>query len=355
MTKIITLYNHKGGVSKTTTTFNLAHLLSEHDNKVLVIDADPQCNMTELMLAPLIEELDEKIMEEQEFDNKIPGTTLLDLLKPRIDGDVPEIDIKSVETVSINEGLDFLPGNVDLNSIEDAISEAHSQRFSNKTHEKRTYVALGDFLTRFGEKKNYDYIFLDVGPSSGSLTRSCFLACDAFFVPVVPDRFNVQAIKTLSSIIDRWMTEHAEIYDNFKELGLPVKCGKPRFMGTIAQHYKISKGMPKPGFQLWMNRIPESVQTYLIPVLKKHSTDSLDLCSNLKHDEITATEIPDFGSLSPLMQECGKAIFNIQRHDTAKIANGSSWGGATWTNAVDRMVVYKQKFEEMENRIYDSL
>ncbi|WP_144395789.1 AAA family ATPase, partial [Pseudomonas sp. Kh7] len=85
--------------------------------------------------------------------------------------------------------------------IEDAFAEAHIQRFSNKTHEKRTYVALGDLLTRYGNKHNIDYILIDVGPSSGALTRSCFLACDGFFVPTSPDRFNVQAIGTLTSII----------------------------------------------------------------------------------------------------------------------------------------------------------
>ena len=58
MSKIITFYNHKGGVSKTTTSFNVAHLLSSTGRRVLVVDADPQCNMTELMLAQLIYKLD---------------------------------------------------------------------------------------------------------------------------------------------------------------------------------------------------------------------------------------------------------------------------------------------------------
>jgi chromosome partitioning protein len=47
MTKIITLYNHKGGVSKTTTTYHLAYAFAESLGlKVLVVDADPQCNLT---------------------------------------------------------------------------------------------------------------------------------------------------------------------------------------------------------------------------------------------------------------------------------------------------------------------
>ncbi|MHC1754333.1 MAG: ParA family protein [Methanosarcina sp.] len=356
MSKVITLYNHKGGVSKTTTTFNLAHLLAEKEKKVLVVDADPQCNITELLLSKTIQSLDNELSEkysgEEEFkvENEIPGTTLLDILKPRIEGDIPEVNIDQVNVVSINKYLDCIPGNVNLNSIEDAISEAHIQRHSTKTHDKKTYVAIGDFLSRFGEKNNYDYIFIDVGPSSGALTRSCFLACDAFFVPVSPDRFNVQAIHTLSLIIDRWIKEHAEIYNDFQKIGLPVKIGKPQFLGIITQYFKIVKGHPKPGYQLWMNRIPIKVKNELLPVLKKYSTDEIDLTSGLDETNVVAATIPDFGSLSPLMQEFGKAIFQVEREDT-KVLGEKAWGGRTWNDAVARMNKYKEQFEEISKRL----
>lgn len=351
MSKVITLYNHKGGVSKTTTTFNIAHLLAEKEEKVLVVDADPQCNMTEILLAPMISRLDEEAAKLEE-ENKIPGTSLLDVLKPRIEGNIPEVDVGNVEVVKINPYLHCIPGSVDLNSMEDAIAEAHMQRFSTKTHEKRTYVAIGDFLSRFGEKNGYKYVFIDVGPSSGALTRSCFLACDAFFVPVSPDRFNVQAISTLSAIIDRWIGEHAQIYKDFKDIGLPVKLGRPQFLGTISQHFKISKGRPKPGYKLWMDRIPLSVTKNLLPVLRKYSEDDLDLTSGLDKDSISVTEIPDFGSLAPLMQVSGKAIFQIEQQDTKAISpRGVSWAGATWEDAKRRMATYKTKFEEIEQRL----
>ncbi|MFU6988917.1 ParA family protein [Pseudomonas paraeruginosa] len=68
MTKIITLYNHKGGVSKTTTTYHLAHALVESQGKkVLVVDADPQCNITELFLFKIIEELDEQEAQGEKY------------------------------------------------------------------------------------------------------------------------------------------------------------------------------------------------------------------------------------------------------------------------------------------------
>lgn len=351
MAKIISFYNHKGGVAKTTTIFNLAHLLAESGRKTLVVDADPQCNITEILLSPIIEQLDNEL-EKTGIENQLPGTTLLQLLKPRIDGEVPEIQLNTVEVVEVNEKLDLIRGDVSLNNVEDALAEAHIQRFSTKIHEKRTYVAIGDFLNRIGLEREYEYILIDVGPSSGALTRSCFLACDAFLIPTAPDRFNVQAIGTLSTILDRWLTEHNQVYEDFCRIGLPIKHGKPKFLGTTIQHFKLNNGRPKPGFKLWMDRIPHKIHNELFPVLRKHSTEEIDMTSALTEEEISVTHIPDFGSLAPLMQEVGRAVFQINREDTALITESEQpWGGGTWKDASIRINQFKERFIEIGKRL----
>src|SRR6185437_10097225 len=102
------------------------------------------------------------------------------------------IDLNLVKTHRIQRNLYLLRGSVELSSIEDDLAEAHVQRMANRTNLMRTYVAIGDFLVRLAEEEKYDFVFIDVGPSSGALTRAFFLVCDAFFLPVAPDRFNVQ-------------------------------------------------------------------------------------------------------------------------------------------------------------------
>jgi chromosome partitioning protein len=352
MSKIITFYNHKGGVSKTTTTFNIAHLLAASGKRVLVVDADPQCNMTELMLSQLIDQLDREA-EATGQQNELPGSSLLSILRPRIDGAVAFVDTDGIDMVEVRDNLYLIRGDVALNSIEDSLAEAHIQRFSGKVHDKRTYVAMGDFLVRLAESRKFQVVFIDVGPSSGALTRTCFLACDAFFIPVAPDRFNVQAIGILASIIGRWLKEHAEIYADFKELGLPVRLGRPKFLGTVSQHFKILKGRPKPGYRLWMGRMPAAIREKLIPSLRFFSTQDWDLLEAIKTDnDISVTEIPDFGSLAPLMQEFGKPVFEIAREETAVITDsGLPWGGGTWTDAQRRMEDYKSKFSDIQVRI----
>lgn len=345
--QIITLYNHKGGVSKTTTTFNLARYLQKMGKRVLVVDADPQCNMTELLMCNIIAELDEEAETTGEIKD-LPGTSLLDVLQPRFDGDIPVVDIETIESIQIDQTLFLLRGDVSLSRLEDSMAEAHTQRFANKIHEKRNYVALGDTLVRYGEELGIDYVLVDVGPSSGALTRSCFLSCDAFLIPMNADRFNVQAIHTLSEILYRWIEEHSKIYSDFQKLGLPVREGKPIFLGAIPQHFKKYKGKPKAGFELWISRIQHALTSELIPKLA--SIDS-KITQNITPENVIITNVPDFGSLASCAQECGKAVFEITQEDTALINSGAKWTGATWTGAQKRMKSFEEEFQKIYARL----
>lgn len=342
--KIVTLYNHKGGVSKTTSTFNLASYLAEKGKKVLMVDADPQCNLTEIAMAPIIERIDREAENSlDETVSELPGTSVLDALNQRIQGDVAYIDIDKVETVPISANLLLLRGSVDLSSIEDELSEAHLQRLAMRTNLMRTYIATGDFLTRLAEKLSLDYIFIDVGPSSGALTRSFFLVCDAFYIPVAPDRFNVQAVSTLATIVDRWMSEHALVKKQYEDLGLPIRPGTPAFLGAIVQAFKLYAGEPKPGFKLWMNRLPVEIMKQLEPVLNKHS--KLSKLYLPTSDDSVVAKIPDFNQLAPLMQDVGKAVFSLRQEDTARITpTGKPWVGNNWKKAQVRMNAYKELF-----------
>ena len=349
--KILTLYNHKGGVSKTTTTFNLASYMSGIGKRVLMVDADPQCNLTEISLARTIERLDTAASKTLSGDvPDLPGSSVLDALNQRIKGDAPFIDLSKVKLIEITPALSLLRGSVDLSSIEDDLAEAHVQRLAMRTNLMRTYVAVGDFITRLAEKEEFDYVFVDVGPSSGALTRAFFLACDAFFIPVAPDRFNVQAIATLATIINRWMSEHGLIKSQYKDLGLPIRPGRPAFLGAIVQAFKKYAGKPKPGYKLWMNRIPKEIAGRLKPVMQRYEDDiPLYLPASKKS---LAVEIPDFNQLAPLMQEVGKAVFNIEQKDTARItASGQPWMGNNWTQAEQRMKDYRELFETLASVI----
>ena len=338
--KVLTLYNHKGGVSKTTTTFNLAGYLALTGKKVLMIDADPQCNLTQIALAAMIDEIDTSSATTGTV-LELPGTSLLDALNQRIQGDAAFIDVNKIELNKASANLHLLRGSVELSSVEDDLAEAHIQRLAQRTNLMRTYVATGDMINRLANKHSFDYVLVDVGPSSGALTRNFFLACDYFFVPTAPDRFNVQAISTLSRIIDRWITEHSQVRPSYEAVNLPVKHGQPKFLGAIVQSFKVYKGKAKPAFKLWQDKIPVEIRNSLKPSLLKHD-NSAYLPNKLRP---VSTSIPDFGQLAPLMQLVGKPVFNISQNDTSLITDsGHPWVGNNWTEAKKRMKTYEDCF-----------
>ena len=132
----------------------------------------------------------------------------------------------------------------------------------------------------------------------------------------------------------------------YQELELPIRPGTPAFLGGIIQAFKLYAGKPKPGYKLWMNRLPKEILGSLKPVMLKHESDRrLYLPTSNK---ALPVEIPDFSQLAPLMQEVGKAVFKIEQEDTARITDsGKPWVGNNWTGAQRRMADYRERFDTL--------
>src|SRR5262245_51135324 len=108
MHKTIALFNHKGGVSKTTTTFGLAWMLAEKGKRVVMIDSDPQCNLTGLVLG---EDLDA-------FYSAHPTRHIHAALAPAFESQPREIAAVDCVEITTRPGLFLLPGHVNLSAYE---------------------------------------------------------------------------------------------------------------------------------------------------------------------------------------------------------------------------------------------
>lgn len=343
MTKIVTLYNHKGGVSKTTTTYHLAHALVEHLNKkVLVVDADPQCNITELFLFKIIEQLDK--LESSGQETSLPGTSLKEALWPRLEGERPNVDVDAIELVKPVDSAELyvFRGDIALSEAEDRLSYAHSQRTTSDMHQKRNHVAIHDMLRRLGERDKFDYILVDVGPSAGALTRSFFLACDEFLTPVAPDRYNYQAINSLSEILNKWIKEHNQIVPDFKKLKLNIATGSPIFKGLIMQRFQRHNGSAKPSYQLWIDKIKRRSLDILTPSLIDAGGEQA--ISKETKQEVSAAEIPDFASIAPMMLQLGKPAWRLGKKETG-------WQGAVWEDREKMMFEIRKLFFNLAEHI----
>ena len=173
MCKVIAICNQKGGVSKTTTTANLGVGLVRAGKKVLVIDADPQGNLSQSL----------GIENPDELEVALPS-----IMEQIMTGE--DVDVTK-GIVHHKEGLDLMPCNIDLSAVDVSLVHVLSREFIMKT-----YV---DSMREF-----YDYILIDCMPSLGVITINSLTASDSVLIPVqaayLPVKGLEQLIKTISLV-----------------------------------------------------------------------------------------------------------------------------------------------------------
>lgn len=331
MTKVITLYNNKGGVSKTTTLFNLAVYLAQEEKKVLLVDCDPQCNITELFFAA------NEDIENPEIE--LPGTSIYKTLYPRFTGEKAKIDVNDIELCEHNlyTNLSLIKGDLEFARAETYFSTAWNQAVTENIHEKNTYVVFNNLLQELGQQKSFDYILCDVGPSTGAITRTVILACDEIVVPLVPDRFCFQAVRLLGSVINEWEKRHSHICETLTPFGIQPFLGKPKLAGAIIQNFKIhSAAKAKNTYIEWQKKISFEIQNKLV------SENGIEAKSSFNPEQPYIATIRDVGPLAPVAQAFGRAIFDIQQEHTKMAStDGRMYYGTVWQPWLDRMDEYR--------------
>lgn len=255
--KVISLFNHKGGVSKTTTTFNLGWMLAELGHRTLIVDADPQCNLTALVL-------DYNATEDiEDYYRDNPGCDISTGLEPVMSGRLTPL-IPGTPSPTANPNLFLYCGNLTLSEMETQISVALTTSAAIPAI-RNIPGSLGTLLRMTAEQHEIEYVLVDTSPSVGALNQCLLMASDFFIVPTSPDFFCAQAIKSLSSVLPRWHRDLAPF--RLPEIDYQIPGQPPRFLGFISQRYRPRSGAPAKSFQRWIDVIRETVNQRLIPAL----------------------------------------------------------------------------------------
>ncbi len=336
MTKIIAMYNNKGGVSKTTTLFNLAALLSQRGKKVLIVDCDPQCNATEMFFASS-ELLDDP-------DCELPGTSIYQALSPRFFGDTRTIDPATIELVTsyVYPNLSILRGDLEFTMAENYFGNAWNQAITENVNEKNTYVVFYRMLQALAAANTFEYVLCDVGPSTGAITRTVVLSCDGFILPLTPDRFCYQAVRVLGSVIRQWTERHAQITQTFGPFGIDSFPGKPAMLGAVIQNFKVHSGRVKESYQKWQNLIAQKIASDLL------GPGGVAAGPKCNPQQPFVATIRDVGPLAPVAQMFGRAIFDIrQEHTREASTTGQMYYGTVWTPWLEKMIEYKTEIAKI--------
>lgn len=166
MCKIISIINNKGGVGKTTTTLNLGIGLAMRGKKVLLIDNDPQGSLTSCLGYQDLESL---------------KSTAASVLWKYVNG----IELKHQEgVIHHEEGIDLLPCNLEMSSIELALMDREDKN-----------LLLKGYLSLI--KKEYDYILIDCLPSLSLMTINALVASNRIIIPIQPEYLSVKGLNNL--------------------------------------------------------------------------------------------------------------------------------------------------------------
>lgn len=341
MSKISVFYNNKGGVSKTTTLYNVGvYLAKELKKKTLLVDCDPQCNLTEIALA----------YNAGEWSEGGVGTSIHQALVPRFNGDTARPDVRAVELVKsdLYENLYVLPGDFELSLAETNFASAFDRAITENMHEKNNYLALRRLFTGLAQVHGFDHVLVDVGPSSGALTRMAFLSSDQFVMPTTPDRFCNQAVSVLGKLIAAWVKRNREIVSTFDAFKLEALPGQPVFLGAVSQNFKSVAGRTKESYRKWEQEIGKNIRRTFIDAADR----PLPLGGAVKGTQPYIAKIKDVGPLAPTAQMFGKAIFDLQKQDSEYASStGQKYYGAVWKTWEDRMAEYEKEMKRIAGAI----
>lgn len=341
MAKVICLFNHKGGVSKTTTAFNLGWKLAEKGKKVLLADCDPQCNLTGMILG--FKGVDDL---EAIYTNK-PANNIKAALSPVFESQPEALKPAEVFNVPNNDNLFLLAGNIELSEYETTLGVA--QELTGSLLPLRNLPgSLRYLLDLTADSIDADYVIVDLSPSLGPLNQNLVATSDYFVVPLHPDYFSSMALRSLTRTLPRWKKWATMAYseDVLQNANYPFPEPKFKFIGSIIQKYRPRNGKASGAFQKWIDELQNNMRGYLIPALVKE--DLLDIGEFESKIGIPPSEpimeVSDFNSLIAISQEHQVPVYKISKFQAEQ-------QGAVWDKTEESMQLFSHAFDDCADKI----
>ncbi|OGT81929.1 MAG: chromosome partitioning protein [Gammaproteobacteria bacterium RIFCSPLOWO2_02_FULL_61_13] len=299
---VLTFFNNKGGVGKTSLVYHMAWMFSEMGKRIVAIDLDPQANLTSAFLP---EDQLEALWDE---DTALEGArTVYQCVRP-----LTEVgDIREPEAKQINSRLCLIPGDLGLAGFEDFLSQEWPNCFGSGARYRpfRVLTAFWQVSQLAAKQHNADLILADVGPNLGAINRSALIGSNHVVIPLAADLFSLQGLRNLGPTLRAWRSDWQTRVANWSQPAFELPTGSMQPVGYIVQQHTERLSRPVKAYDKWAARIPSVYRSSVLdepPEAIAPESDAYCL-ARLKH----------YRSLVPMAQEVRKPIFQLSSADGA--------------------------------------
>jgi chromosome partitioning protein len=338
MSKRIVMFNHKGGVSKTTSVYNIGWMLSKN-HKVLLVDADSQCNLSNLILGDNFEAyyLNQDTMKHN----------IKDGVRPAFSGKPVPIQAVNCFSAARAPALYLLAGHADLSEYEASLTFAQTSNNAIATLQNLP-GAFSELIRLTEEKYSIDYTIIDLNPSLSAINQNLFLISNAFIVPTNPDPFSVMAIDTLKKVLPKWVDWKNSAVNLFAESAYPIPEGTPKFIGTLIQRFNIRKGRAAKPYRDNIEEIKSIIKEEFLEKIKKANMllETSKYPTSLIENDYCLYEIPDFQGLLPKSHNAGVPIFELTDAEIRET-------GPVLNQMKEKRDEFLEKFNDLNNLIIE--
>jgi chromosome partitioning protein len=264
----ISMFNNKGGVGKTTVIWNLAVSLSSKNKKVLLIDFDPQCNLSIACLG------NEKFSACLEHSHDTPyGKTIRSFALPYIQQSSGGKTFIENTKYKASKYLDVVPGDFWLNNFSDILNVGTDVIGGSGLYRFLTPSMIVDAISS-EHHRNYDYVLIDLPPSFNSLVRSSLYSCDYFIVPCTADLFSAYCVGLIGEMLPLFVRDWeqgVERYLRSNQYDETIKNrGKPKFGGWVFNGFDTRNAKKLGADQAQFISVTNAVKDKLISVLNSN-------------------------------------------------------------------------------------
>jgi cellulose biosynthesis protein BcsQ len=295
----IAFFNNKGGVGKTTLVYHVAHMLVDAGHRVLLLDLDPQSNLTAMCLS-------EERQEELWPNSPEHPQTILGCIRPMLRG-LGDIQEPHVET--LRDGLALVPGDLGLSTFEDKLSDAWPRALDRDEAAFRVLSAFYRAASKAATQHRAQVVLFDVGPNLGAINRAALIAANFVITPLAPDLYSMQGLRNLGPTLVNWRRDWKDRLARSPDRDLALPTGRMKPLGYVVMQAVMRLSRPVKAYEQWVARIPGE---YHRSMLDDHEPPPAP-----EEDPWRLGLTRHYQSLMPLAQDAQKPMFHLRPADGA--------------------------------------